>query len=248
MLSLPLRKVTEYYRDHRELTDGFARFAPGDAVRDADTGHSGVIDALYGPGPVFDKALVRFNNGTLSVLPDARLQCDVQHPVVKAVALRYAVPAEVVVRVFNESVDLMRARDRYLAPSDASVPALDYPRYPRHTPKLQSWQQDPMESYIDYLDVVDPFEVIPSEPEGNIRSHPTFQQYVRWYQEGHLPPYPAVFEQIHDGQRKLLGANRRRILAARAAGVRELPIWLGRWNCETGLPLKYGDILSAGCS
>jgi hypothetical protein len=125
---------------------------------------------------------------------------------------------------------------------------LDYPKHERYTPRIQHWNNDPLDAYVDYIEIVDPFAVVPSEPENNIRLHPTFARYTEWFKAGMMPPYPSVFEQVKDGQRKLIGANRRRILTAREAGIRELPVWLGRWNLETGLPLKYGDILKAAQS
>lgn len=163
------------------------------------------------------------------------------------IAHHFNLPEQVVENVLSSPIRDMQERDRYLAPSNGEQPEVRYPLYQRYTPKLQYWQQDSREAYVDYIDLVDPCEVVPSEPEDRIRLHPTFARYVGWYKAGFLPPYPAVFEQVYDGERKLIGANRRRILAAREADVTSLPVWLGRWNHETGLPLKYGDILDCCC-
>lgn len=157
---------------------------------------------------------------------------------------RFTLPIQVVRNVLSGSVEEMRERYLYFAPSNGDLPELDYPKHDRYTVQMMN-VSDPMDAYIDYIDVVDPCKVTPSEPENGIRLHPTFSRYVKWYLEGHMPPYPAVFEQILDGKRKLIGASRRRILAAQEAGIPALHVWLGRWNRETGLPLKYGDIIKA---
>lgn len=242
---LPLRVVTRYYRDHVELVDGFARFAVGERVRTGELGWLGTIEALYGPGPEFTQFVVRFDNGLAQVLEDHKLQCQPSHPVVQAVAARFELPSEFVANVLNDTPEAMRDRDRYCAPSNGVAPEAACPRYSRFTPKLQSWPPDPRDSYIDYLDVVDPLDVEPAEPEESIRRHETYRRYVEWYRAGHEPPYPAVFEQFRGGKQCWIGANRRRILAAREAEVGELTVWKGRWNREKELPLKYGDILAA---
>ncbi len=165
---------------------------------------------------------------------------------VQQVAARFSVPPLFVARVLTESPDQMRERYRadYSVPVNGEAPVTDYPNYMRYTPRMVD-VGDPREAYIDYVEVLDPLDVTPSEPESGIRLHPTFARYVEWYKAGHLPPYPSVFEQIYDGERKLIGSNRRRILTAQEAGIRQLLVWLGRWNRETGLPLKYGDLIEA---
>lgn len=245
MTQLPMRPVAQYYRNHRNLTDALARFAVGDRARIKETGHLGTVESLFGSGPEFHKAIVRCDNGIAQTLSDRELDCLPDHPIVQTVAQRFSLPAEVVANAFNDTPTQMGDRDRYFAPVNGEEPETNFPRHPRYTVRIQHWHPEPEQAYIDYIDLVDPMEVTPSEPECGIRLHPTFQHYVAWYKAGHLPPYPAVFEQVYDGKRKLLGANRRRILTAREAGIRELPVWLGRWNRETGLPLKYGDILAA---
>ncbi len=245
MTQLPLRPVARYYRNHRDITDALARFAPGDRVRIKGTGHLGAVESLFGPGPKFRKLIVRCDNGITQVLSDSELDCLSEHSIVQAVAQRFSLPAEVVANAFNDTPQQMADRDRYLAPVNGEEPDTGYPQHSRYVVRVQHWHPEPEQAYLDYIELVDPMEVIPSEPEDQIRRHPTFQRYVAWYKTGHLPPYPSVFEQVHDGVRKLIGANRRRILTAREASIKELPVWLGRWNRETGLPLKYGDILAA---
>ncbi|GIK44858.1 MAG: hypothetical protein LC131_07090 [Anaerolineae bacterium] len=245
MTQLPMRPVAQYYRNHRNLTDALARFAVGDRARIKETGHLGTVENLFGPGPQFRKFTVRCDNGITQVLSDSDLDCLPEHLIAQAVAQRFSLPPEVVANVFNETPQQMADRDRYLATVNGEEPDTNYPRHLRYAVRIQHWHPGPKQAYLDYIDLVDPMDVIPSEPEDQIRRHPTFQRYVAWYRAGHLPPYPSVFEQVHDGVRKLIGANRRRILTAREAGIRELPVWLGRWNRETGLPLKYGDILAA---
>lgn len=163
-----------------------------------------------------------------------------------SVATRFNVPERFISNLLSHPVPEMQFRDRYLAPSNCETPTTDFPRYPRYTPKIQHWHPDPLEAYVDYIEIIDPRKVFPSEPEGGIRMHPSFARYLEWLRAGYQPPYPSVFEQIHDGgSPKLIGSNRRRILTAQDAGLTEITVWLGRWNQKTGLPLKYGDIIHA---
>lgn len=164
--------------------------------------------------------------------------------IARNLAERFALPLKVVENALTDTVEAMRERYAYYSPIGSDVPDTNFPRHDRFAVRIVNIA-DAMEAYVDYLDVVDPSLVVPSEPEDGIRKHPSFARYVSWCVAGHLPPYPAVFEQIYDGRRKLIGANRRRILAAQEAGIKELPVWLGRWNLETGLPLKYGDLIKA---
>lgn len=175
-------------------------------------------------------------------LPD--VPTDREIDVVDAVASRFDLPPRVVITVLREPSARMRARDGYLEPQNCREPVTDYPRYEPHTPRITG-HSDVNEAYLDYIEIIVPSQVIPREAEGAIRQHPTYARYVKWYRAGYLPPYPSVSEQRRDGKTKWLGANRRRILAAQEAGVRELPVWLGRWNTETNSPLKYSDILKA---
>lgn len=167
-------------------------------------------------------------------------------PIFERVATRFAVPLEFVTQALTTDAVEMRKRsdESFKCPSNGTEPETQYTRYATFTPRI-GCHTNPLDAYVDYIAQVNPREVIPSEPEGNIRLHPTYARYVDWYKSGFTPPYPDVFEQIQDGCRKLIGGNRRRILAAQDADVPALTVWMGRWNCETSLPLKYGDLVAA---
>lgn len=56
------------------------------------------------------------------------------------------------------------------------------------------------------------------------------QQYIAWYKQGIEPmPITVIFLQ---GQNKFVSTNRRRLLAARAAGIKKIPAFVevGRWR------------------
>ena len=63
--------------------------------------------------------------------------------------------------------------------------------------------------------------------------HWTTRLYIQWYRQGYLPP-PLFVVQHKDGS--LVSCNRRRWLAAREAGIAELPVWYSP-STDTGMPL-----------
>lgn len=162
----------------------------------------------------------------------------VSAPVAAFVAARFRIPELAVREVATLPLEALRARDQYTAPSGSLSPVLDAPRYPVGSAQAMAYSDDP---YLQFLAEVDPHQVHPNEAEENIRLSTAFKAYVQWSQAGIDPPYTTVFE-VDSG--KLVTPNRRRTLAAREAG-RTLQAWLGRVNRETGLPLKYRDVVKA---
>lgn len=162
----------------------------------------------------------------------------VSAPVVAFVAARFRIPELAVREVATLPLEVLRERERYLPPSGSLSPALDAPRYPLGSAQALLHSDDP---YLQFLAEVNPNQVHPNEAEENIRLSTAFKAYVHWAREGIEPPYITVFE-VESG--KLVTPNRRRTLAAREAG-RTMHAWLGRVNRETGLPLKYRDVVQA---
>lgn len=86
---------------------------------------------------------------------------------------------------------------------------------------------DPCYDFFYKLAFVDPFSIDYSEKhtaEEHVLAMPSTQQYIKWYKQGHCPPpLTAVF---HQTERVYKCQNRRRLLAARAAGVERVPVFL----------------------
>jgi hypothetical protein len=162
---------------------------------------------------------------------------------VRAVAVAAAhlgVPERTVFSVLTDDVEVLRDRDRFVAPSNCMEPQ-DCPRYELGTPKIAYWQSDFSEAYVGFLSEFDPHTLVTAEHEEDIRRHPTFERYVEMLREGHRAPYIQVFEDLKG---KLVASNRRRTLTAQVADV---PVqgWRGKDFARTGLPLKYRDVVEA---
>ncbi|CAE6793522.1 hypothetical protein R70006_04961 [Paraburkholderia domus] len=169
--------------------------------------------------------------------------CDADQLDQRAVDLaanRLRVPAKTVAGVLTEDVELLRDRDRFSAPVNC-MEVRPFPEHELGTPKIAYWNADYSEAYVDHLAEFDPHRLATAEHEQGIRKHPTFARYVQMFRDGHMPPYIHVFE---DPRGNLVASNRRRTLAAQEANVR-IRGWHGIENRETGLPLKYRDVVHA---
>ena len=162
--------------------------------------------------------------------------------VYRAVAARYGIPPEVVANVLSTSPAELKRRDEYVPPNNTSTPTIDHEKHPLHAVKMASWSE-PMNAPLSWRVDMDPHELEPTEPDDGITKTKTFEDYVRWFREGIVPPPVEVGHT--DDRSKVLSSNRRRVLAARAAGVTSIPTWFDTVNPETGNRLKYGDILKA---
>jgi hypothetical protein len=170
---------------------------------------------------------------------------DVDTAAVEIVSDRLRMPPEVVTDVLRTPPTVLRSRDAYLSKANCMEPDVAQPRYSLGTARMQRHMTDPRESYVDYLTEFDPATLKPNESEDNIRRHPTFSKYMEMSALGFEPPYISVFEHVRDdGTRVYVTANRRRTLVAQELG-KPIKGWLGLHNDETGLPLKYGDVLTA---
>lgn len=88
-------------------------------------------------------------------------------------------------------------------------------------------------SYVYVVRFIDPFSIDYTEKnlsEESVLALPTTQRYIEWFRQGILPmPISVVFQQVHN---KFMSTNRRRLIAARAAGVKKIPalVEIGRWR------------------
>jgi len=118
----------------------------------------------------------------------------------------------------DNNVDFERAAASYSAyPRNRWQELVDY------TPEYE-WIWDKTLGDIFAYTFIPVADFTPAEPDWEyILRHPSTQLYIQWYKEGHLPPPLYVVQYIDDGH--LVSCNRRRWLAAREAGIKELPCY-----------------------
>ena len=162
----------------------------------------------------------------------------------RAVARQFGIEPEAVAEIDRLAPQVFQDRDRYLAPSNTDVPTDDFPRLPLGSVKIAYHNDDPGDAYIDILRRFDPNEITHSESEDGIKERdPSYQRYVQWFKEGREAPPISVFD--NRNYPLPVSANRRRVLAAREAGVKSILGWYGPHNAATGLPLKLRDVKAA---
>lgn len=159
---------------------------------------------------------------------------------IKRIANRFRLTDNEVVDALNSPISQLTSRDELIRNNVTDAPA-KFNKYKIGSAKVEEFGGDVKNRYINFLREFDPNDLVLSESEEGIKKHPTYQQYVKWANDGIDPPYIFV-AQTESG--KLQATNRRRTLAAREAG-RKIQGWYGPFNQETGNPLKYGDILDA---
>ena len=100
-------------------------------------------------------------------------------------------------------------------------------------PPLGTWKLDPFLSEFSVLTELPLADVEPLEPEGDIKCWPGYPLYVQWARDGlQLPPISV----IRNKKGQLRSLNRRRVLAAKDAGLRTILAWLSESD-ENGQPL-----------
>lgn len=155
------------------------------------------------------------------------------------VAKRFGLTAAEVSDAIKARPEDLSERDEWYPSNKTDAPA-EFKKYPIGTAQLDRYGA--IENrYINFLREFDASELTTAEAEDGIKQHHTYQKYVQWAKEGKEPPYIFV-AQTDSG--KLQSTNRRRVLAAQEAGTK-IKGWFGPMNKETGLPLKYGDIIRA---
>jgi hypothetical protein len=130
---------------------------------------------------------------------------------------------------------MVNAKDTYKYLSgDSSMPAKS--EFKPGTYMVDS--DDDYYSYVSVLMMLDPNKIDYTEKwesEEIVLQMPSTQQYIQWYKEGHMPPPITVV--FNTTQEKYLSTNRRRLLAAREAGMKQIPVWV-----EIG---KYNEVVEA---
>jgi len=163
---------------------------------------------------------------------------DVNESAIAETARRFNLPALAVRELVGVDIEELRDRDRYLAMSNQLDPA-SFPRFELGAIKINAHHTELRESYVEFLNEFDSRELVCSEAEQGIKKTATYTRYIEMAKDGYEAPYINVYEQENG---VLVSVNRRRTLVAQELG-RKIKGWHGKPNFETGLPLKYGDVL-----
>lgn len=114
-------------------------------------------------------------------------------------------------------------------------------RFEFEMPALGTWRLDPLNDEFSVLVDIPIVEFRPSENEWDkVLKFDSTRQYIIWQRQGYAPP---PLEVVKTATGKLISLNRRRWLAARAAGVKSLYCWYSGpchpswvscslWNCK----------------
>ena len=93
-------------------------------------------------------------------------------------------------------------------------------------------------SFLYCLRFIDPWSIDfieKNESEEVVINWPTTRRYTEWFKDGVLPlPVTVIFQQAHH---KYMSTNRRRILAAREAGIKKIPDWVEVGRLKDMAPL-----------
>lgn len=145
------------------------------------------------------------------------------------------------------TIDALRARDCYQAPSNSLSPDRDCPRFPLGSASIQSIVGNADDAYVQILTRIPAERVVPTEPEDGIRNSEAYKAYVQMLVDGYEQPYITIFEvdsYTSFGSRRYTTTNRRRTLAAQQLDM-EVTGWLQPLMSDTGLPMKLADVKSA---
>lgn len=99
-------------------------------------------------------------------------------------------------------------------------------------PPVGSWRLDTATDGLEQLQWMNLDELTISEPEEDIKRHRTYEQYVKWAKEGKQPPPINV---VKHTKGHWVATNRRRVLAARDAGLKKILAWVSDTD-EKGHP------------
>lgn len=156
---------------------------------------------------------------------------------------RFKLDASAVKAMIETPLQTLQERFEYQAPHSFMTGVYDFPRHALGTPRVAP-NERAMEGYVEVLASLEARSLVLSEPEGDIRKHPTYSRYVELATRSE-PPYITVYEgRDAQGARTLVTPNRRRTLAAQDLG-KPITAWHGLYNEETELPLKLDDVFQA---
>ena len=99
--------------------------------------------------------------------------------------------------------------------------------YQGKNPPIGTWRQDPSFGEFEVLVEMSLDQITPGEPEEGIKNWKGYPLYVKWAKEGKEAPAIRVVRHI-DGH--LASCNRRRVLAAKDAGLETITAWFSETN------------------
>lgn len=134
------------------------------------------------------------------------------------VAEKFNIPVKTVVDIASTSPETMIDRwKNSMYPSNTDKPT-EFNRIPMGTVALSGYG-DINDRYVNFMDSFDVKELGMSEYEEDIKKDKTYKDYLKWAKEGLKPPYITAFT-LEDGS--IQSINRRRVLAAKEAGVKTI--------------------------
>lgn len=135
----------------------------------------------------------------------------------------------------------LKDRDEALDVPTSSLTPIKATELPFGSINIVRFGPERSDQYVYILKSVPVDDVVPSEAEEDIRSHESFNRYLRYLREGIEAP-PISIAQNRLGN--LISLNRRRLLTAKEAGIKTVRAWVSPINATTGDPLKYGEIVN----
>ena len=126
------------------------------------------------------------------------------------------------------TVDLQAARQVHEQTSCQSQPNSLSP-WTGDVPPVGTWRLDDMMGEFEMLVELPLDQVEPGEPEDGIKGWEGYALYVQWAREGRQPPPITVVRHV-DG--RLVSIHRRRVLAAKDAGLRTILAWFSETDAR----------------
>jgi hypothetical protein len=130
----------------------------------------------------------------------------------------------------------LAARYTPAPPNNSMVP------WQGEVPPAGTWRMDPFTTELEQLRYFDPNKLELTEGVKGIEGREDYQQYIKWAKEGITPPPVTVVAHADDG--RLISSNRRRVAAARAAGLTSISAWYSP-TLPNGRPLTHRDTVEA---
>ena len=108
--------------------------------------------------------------------------------------------------------------------------------YTEEIPPVGTWRIDPELNELEQLRLFNVSELVSTEPEAGVRGREDYQKYLEWAKEGKIPPPIHVVRHIEG---ELRSTNRRRLMAANEAGVKQILGWFSETTPQGGVAWKY---------
>ncbi len=107
-------------------------------------------------------------------------------------------------------------------------------------PRVGTWRVDPPLNDLEQLCVVSLDDVQFTESIDDPGIVPSVTLYTQWWRDGYRPPPPVMVR--HASSRTLQTLNRRRVLAAMAAGFVDILAWVSE-TLDDGASVKHKDVV-----